>query len=178
MIYIPNMITIVNLICGLLAIYSLLVQDIYSAATLIFIGLFFDFFDGMIARKLNAVSDIGRELDSMADLVTFGVAPSIFAYCTCLYKLSIIGVLCMLIYNICSLFRLAKFNVKQSTLSTFIGMPTPLAGICLVTLSAMHNQILLVVGIGVISYLMVSNIKFPQFKKNTMESLESKNGAN
>ncbi|MEC1548285.1 CDP-diacylglycerol--serine O-phosphatidyltransferase [Bacillus rugosus] len=178
MIYIPNIITIGNLICGLLAIYSLLVQDIYSAATLIFIGLFFDFFDGMIARKLNAVSDIGRELDSMADMVTFGVAPSIFAYYTCLYELSITGVLCMIIYSICSLLRLAKFNVKQSKLSTFVGMPTPLAGICLVTLSTMHNQILLVVGIGIISCLMISNIKFPQFKKNTMESLGSKNGAN
>ena len=178
MIYIPNMITIGNLLCGLLAIYSLLVQDIYTAATLIFIGLFFDFFDGMIARKLNTVSDIGRELDSMADLVTFGVAPSIFAYYICLYELPIIGVLCMLIYSICSILRLAKFNVKQSTISTFIGMPTPLAGICLVTLSAMHNQILVVVGISILSYLMVSNIKFPHFKKNTMESLESKNGAN
>lgn len=176
--YIPNVVTIGNFVCGLLAIYSLLVQDIYSAATLIFIGLFFDFFDGMIARKLNAVSDVGRELDSLADLVTFGVAPSIFAYYTCLYETPTIGVLCMLIYSICSILRLAKFNVNQGTLSTFIGMPTPLAGICLVILSAMHNQILLVVGIGSLSYLMVSNIKFPHFKKNIMESLESKNESN
>lgn len=80
--YIPCMITIGNFICGLLAIHSLLYHNIHSAVLFIFTGMFLDFFDGMAARKLNAVSDMGRELDSFADLVTFGVA-SFYACLQC-----------------------------------------------------------------------------------------------
>ncbi|ASS69991.1 MULTISPECIES: CDP-diacylglycerol--serine O-phosphatidyltransferase [Bacillus] len=172
--YIPCIITIGNFICGLLAIYSLLVHDIYSAVTFIFTGLILDFFDGMIARKLDAVSDIGRELDSFADLVTFGVAPSMFAYSMVLSAIPFIGILCALAYSICGMVRLSKFNVEQSKLSTFIGMPIPFAAICLIILSFVNNPILLALGTCGLSYLMISEIKFPHFKKHTVEKLETR----
>ena len=68
--YIPNMMTIANFICGILAIYSVFFQDMYGAVMFIITGMVFDLFDGMVARKLDAVSEIGGELDSFADLVT------------------------------------------------------------------------------------------------------------
>ncbi|KOP72702.1 CDP-diacylglycerol--serine O-phosphatidyltransferase [Lysinibacillus sp. FJAT-14745] len=170
--HIPCMITIGNFICGLLAVHSLLFHDIYSAVTFIFVGMFLDFFDGMAARKLNAVSDIGKELDSFADLITFGVAPAMLAYNVALYSIPFIGTLCTLAYGTCGAIRLSRFNVHQSKSPTFIGMPIPLAGICLVILSFMNNSIVLALGTCVLSYLMVSKIKFPHFKRLTVENSE------
>ncbi len=94
--FIPNMITIANFICGLLAIYAVFVHDIYLGAVFIITGMLFDFFDGMVARKLDSVSEIGGELDSFADLVTFGVAPSILAYSVALKDLQSIGMMRLL----------------------------------------------------------------------------------
>lgn len=102
--YIPNMMTIANFICGVLAIYSVFVQDMYGAVMFIITGMVFDLFDGMVARKLDAVSEIGGELDSFADLVTFGVAPSILAYSVALKDLQSIGLLCALAYSVSSYF--------------------------------------------------------------------------
>ncbi len=118
--YIPNMITIANFVCGLLAIYAVFVHDMYLGAVFIITGMLFDFFDGMVARKLDAVSEIGGELDSFADLVTFGVAPSILAYSVALKDLQSIGMLCALAYSVCGMLRLARFNTQQSKLPTFI----------------------------------------------------------
>ena len=82
----------------------------------------------MVARKLDSVSEIGGELDSFADLVTFGVAPSILAYSASLKDLQSIGMICALAYSICGMLRLARFNTQQSKLPTFIGMPIPFSG--------------------------------------------------
>lgn len=172
--YIPCIVTIGNFICGLLAIYSLLFLDIYSAVIFIFTGLILDIFDGMIARKLDAVSDIGRELDSFADLVTFGIAPSMLAYSMTLSTLPFIGMLCALAYGVCGMIRLSKFNVEQSNLPTFIGMPIPFAATCLIILSFVNSPILLVLGTSGLSYLMISKIKFPHFKKHSIEKLETR----
>ncbi|AME06563.1 CDP-diacylglycerol--serine O-phosphatidyltransferase [Bacillus siamensis] len=172
--YIPSMITIGNFICGLLSIHSLLYHNIHSAVIFIFTGMFLDFFDGLAARKLNAVSEMGRELDSFADLVTFGVAPSMLAYSVSLYTIPFVGILIALSYSICGMIRLSRFNIGQSKLPTFIGMPIPFAGMCLVILSFINNAFLLGAGTIALSYLMVSNLKFPHFKKQAPENLESR----
>ncbi|YCA45473.1 CDP-diacylglycerol--serine O-phosphatidyltransferase [Bacillus sp. JZ8] len=173
MIYIPNMITIGNFICGILAVHSLLFHHVHSAVMLIFTGMFFDLFDGLAARKLNVVSEIGKELDSLADLVTFSVAPSMLAYSVSLYELPLIGLLCALAFSVCGMLRLARFNAEQSKLSTFIGMPAPFAAICLVVLSFVHNPVILAVGTCVLAYLMVSRVKFPHFKSQAPENVET-----
>lgn len=169
--YIPSMITIANFTCGLLAIYSVLVHDFYFGVIFIITGMLFDLFDGMVARKLNSVSEIGAQLDSFADLVTFGVAPSILAYSVSLNSLQSIGMLCALAYSICGMLRLARFNVQQSKLPTFIGMPIPFAALCLIILCFLNNPILLSLGTCGLSYLMVSTIKFPHFKKHMSEKV-------
>ncbi len=87
--YIPNMITIANFVCGIFAIHAVFFHDIYGAVIFIITGMVFDLFDGMVARKLDAVSEIGGELDSFADLVTFGVAPSILAYSVALKRFAV-----------------------------------------------------------------------------------------
>ncbi|MFJ7763822.1 CDP-diacylglycerol--serine O-phosphatidyltransferase [Bacillus toyonensis] len=171
--YIPNMITIANFVCGLLAIYAVFVHDIYLGAVFIITGMLFDFFDGMVARKLDAVSEIGGELDSFADLVTFGVAPSILAYSVALKELQSIGMICALAYSICGMLRLARFNTQQSKLPKFIGMPIPFAAMCLLILCFLNNPVSVAFGTCVLAYLMVSKIKFPHFKKDIAESLKS-----
>ncbi|EJS65810.1 CDP-diacylglycerol--serine O-phosphatidyltransferase [Bacillus cereus] len=171
--YIPNMITIANFVCGLLAIYAIFAHDIYLGAVFIISGMLFDFFDGMVARKLDSVSEIGGELDSFADLVTFGVAPSILAYSIALKDLQSIGMLCALAYSVCGMLRLARFNTQQSKLPTFIGMPIPFAAMCLLILCFLNNPVSVAFGTCVLAYLMVSRIKFPHFKKDISENLES-----
>ncbi len=171
--YIPNMITIANFVCGLLAIHAVFVHDMYGAVMFIITGMVFDLFDGMVARKLDSVSEIGGELDSFADLVTFGVAPSILAYSASLKDLQSIGMICALAYSICGMLRLARFNTQQSKLPTFIGMPIPFAAICLLILCLLNNPVSVAFGTCVLAYLMVSKIKFPHLKKDISESLKS-----
>ena len=81
------------------AIHAVFVHDMHGAAMFIITGMVFDLFDGMVARKLDSVSEIGGELDSFADLVTFGVAPSILAYSVALKDLQSIGMICALAYS-------------------------------------------------------------------------------
>ena len=77
---IPNLITCMNVISGTLAIFLAMYGLLTAAAILILVGMVFDFFDGMTARLLHVKSEIGKELDSLADMVSFGVAPAILAY--------------------------------------------------------------------------------------------------
>lgn len=78
--WVPNFITILNLMCGSIAIIAAFNNYLHISAILIFIAAVFDFFDGMSARLLHAYSDIGKQLDSLADIVSFGLTPSIIVY--------------------------------------------------------------------------------------------------
>ena len=129
----PNIITCCNLLCGCLAIFLGLHNAVDAACLCIILGAVFDFFDGMTARALHISGPIGKELDSLADMVTFGVAPSVLAY-------GIANSLeggqlpmefawwCFLICCIIAAFsalRLAKFNCDERQSLSFIGLPTP-----------------------------------------------------
>ena len=125
--HIPNTITCCNLISGCIATYWAFMGVAYLALLFIVIGAVFDFFDGMVARLLHVSSPIGKELDSLADDITFGFAPSaiIFSYlCTFHIHLPFIPFLAFVMAAFSAL-RLAKFNLDERQALGFIGLPTP-----------------------------------------------------
>jgi len=134
---IPNIITLTNLTCGLFSIIFAFQGNLKLAALCIFAGAFFDFFDGLVARILKVNGDLGKQLDSMADMVTFGVAPGFILF-HFIYELSheitfinatnenlFFPELIALLIPIFSAYRLANFNIDTRQTSSFIGLPTP-----------------------------------------------------
>ena len=124
--HIPNTITCCNLISGCIAIYFAFQGDYSLALLSIIIGAVFDFFDGMSARLLHVSSPIGKELDSLADVVTFGVAPSsiVFEYLCSFHEHLVIPFIAFVMAAFSAL-RLAKFNLDERQTTSFIGLPTP-----------------------------------------------------
>ena len=125
--HIPNTITCCNLISGSIATYWAFSGNYEMALLFIIIGAVFDFFDGMSARLLGVSSPIGKELDSLADDITFGFAPSaiIFSYlCTFHIHLLFVPFLAFVMAAFSAL-RLAKFNLDERQALGFIGLPTP-----------------------------------------------------
>lgn len=191
--HIPNTITCCNLISGCIAIAYAFSGKIEISFTWIIIGAVFDFFDGMSARLLKVSSPIGKELDSLADIVTFGVAPStilfskldIMSYPSILESLR--GILPFIAYIMAafSALRLAKFNLDERQTLGFIGLPTPANalfwGSLLIGLGKRIDSsplmcIFIIVGIFISSWLMVSEIpmfalKFKEWgwKKNQIK---------
>ena len=125
--HIPNTITCCNLISGCIATYFAFMGDAQMALLFIVIGAVFDFFDGMVARLLHVSSPIGKELDSLADDITFGFAPSaiVFNYlCTFHIHCFVLPFLAFIMAAF-SAVRLAKFNLDERQALGFIGLPTP-----------------------------------------------------
>ena len=125
--HLPNTITCCNLISGCIATYFAFMSDYRLALLFIVIGAVFDFFDGMVARLLHVSSSIGKELDSLADDITFGFAPSaiIFSYlCSFHIHLPFIPFIAFVMAAFSAL-RLAKFNLDERQALGFIGLPTP-----------------------------------------------------
>ena len=123
--HIPNLLTISNLICGCIALYFVFHEDLILAAYLIGLAAIFDFMDGAAARILNVSSPVGKELDSLADLISFGLVPGAFVFH--LLEASALNHLAFLALLIpaFSALRLAKFNVDERQTDYFIGLPTP-----------------------------------------------------
>jgi len=164
--FIPNTITFLNLLCGVLAIIYAYDGKYHLSAALILISSFFDCIDGKIACKLNAVSHFGKELDSLSDLVSFGVAPAILTYSAHIKDLGFIGIAIALTYIMCGAFRLARFNVKSHK-NHFTGLPIPIAGAIIAAGILVSNSLPLWTYpalISILSALMVSKVKFPCIK--------------
>lgn len=131
--HIPNSITCCNLISGGIAVWSAFMGDPAQALAWIVIGAAFDFFDGMSARLLHVSSEIGKELDSLADDITFGLAPaaivfselSIATYPAWLYPYAAFVPFVAFLIAAFSALRLAKFNLDTRQATSFIGLPTP-----------------------------------------------------
>ncbi|MCK0109047.1 CDP-alcohol phosphatidyltransferase family protein [Flavobacteriaceae bacterium S0825] len=143
--HIPNFVTLLNLFCGSIAVIFAVNGSLVIASFFAFLGIFFDFFDGLLARKLNAQSDLGLQLDSLADMVTSGLVPGIVMFQ--LFNLQgtdwfSFGVneavgfngsleeqtylpLMGLLITLASAYRLAKFNIDDNQTDSFIGLPTP-----------------------------------------------------
>jgi len=125
--YIPDFITSLNLLCGTVGITFALAGRFDVAFALMLLGAVFDFCDGLAARVLGAYSDLGKELDSLADVVTFGVLPAVMLSVlmrSCSFGTSWVSYIPLAI-AVFSGIRLAKFNVDDRQHSSFLGLPTP-----------------------------------------------------
>jgi CDP-diacylglycerol--serine O-phosphatidyltransferase len=131
--HIPNALTTLNLVCGLFSITMVFQNHLVWAAAFIFLAAVFDYLDGTAARLLKAYSEMGKQMDSLADVVSFGVAPGIIIFqllslnctsCNILERWHIIPYFAFLI-PVCSALRLAKFNIDPRQAVNFIGLPTP-----------------------------------------------------
>lgn len=130
LINIPNIITCSNLLCGCMAIFFGLQGEVGYAALCIVAGAIFDFFDGMTARALGISGPIGKEIDSLADAISFGLAPAVLAYqiARSVYGIdepNAIDFFLAMIMAAFSALRLAKFNCDERQSLSFIGLPTP-----------------------------------------------------
>jgi CDP-diacylglycerol---serine O-phosphatidyltransferase len=185
----PNLITLGSVFCGFNAIRLVAKEhpgeeDVYRAAVLLIFAMLFDLMDGRVARMTRTQSAFGLQLDSLADVISFGMAPAILVYKWVLYRLPVAGLLAAFLYVACAAVRLARFNVLASSPQTgapvkpgpyIIGLPTPPACGILISLvvanhaadgligRAEYTYTLMAVTIG-LSLLMVSNVRFRSFK--------------
>jgi CDP-diacylglycerol--serine O-phosphatidyltransferase len=161
---IPNFFTLSNLACGFISILMTFQGNFRWAALFVLIAGIIDRYDGRVARYLNVSSEIGKELDSLADLVSFGVAPSILIFS--LYNfinLGPIGYLIAVLFPIAGAYRLARYNCSSFD-GIFMGIPITAAGsfMALFSLISMKNTnslILPILFLISLSYLMISKLK-------------------
>ncbi|CUH94243.1 putative membrane protein [Propionispora sp. 2/2-37] len=165
---IPNALTALNLVLGMFAIVSTLHGRFSNAAIFIVAAMIADGFDGRVARLFNVSSDFGRELDSLCDLVSFGVAPAVLAYTFLLHEMGYAGYFVAALFATCGALRLARFNINTGIVKGyFMGLPIPAAGCVVATfvlLGIKPATWLFAVMVILFAYLMVSTIKYPDFK--------------
>ena len=149
--YIPNALTLLNLFCGSIAVIFVMNDDFVTASLFVFLGIFFDFFDGFAARKLHVQSELGLQLDSLADMVTCGLVPGLIMYKLLVlsdsswghaaidysnFSFSDISLLPLLglFITLASAYRLAKFNLDEDQQTYFKGLPTPANALLIIAL--------------------------------------------
>jgi len=180
---VPNIITCFNLIAGCMSIICAFNYNFLWSFLFILIGAGFDFFDGLTARILKSYSDIGKELDSLVDMVSFGMAPAFSLFCFAGYYNIFPGnwSYIMFLIPVFSALRLAKFNIDTRQTEEFIGLATPANAIFFGSLTylastssyrvinyAAYNYIIISILVVLFCILMVSEIKMFSFKfKNT-----------
>lgn len=156
-----NLLTITNLFLGGFSIAESLKGNLSLSLLLIFIAALADRFDGMVARKLNIESELGKQLDSMSDIISFGVAPALLIYQGILSDFDFPGTFFTILYIACGAFRLARFNISDNN-GYFTGLPITAAG-CLLTLSFLmipyFPPVSFLFFIIILSLLMVSSFK-------------------
>ncbi|MGD0581932.1 MAG: CDP-diacylglycerol--serine O-phosphatidyltransferase [Bacteroidales bacterium] len=138
--HIPNIITSLNLASGFIAVVFIMNGEPVTASWIILAAMLFDFLDGFASRLLHAYSDMGRELDSLADVVSFGVAPGLMIYSLLSGEMvssslsgKIPAIAAAAIFPVCAGLRLAKFNTDTTQTVSFKGLPTPAAALAVVT---------------------------------------------
>ncbi|REK69175.1 CDP-diacylglycerol--serine O-phosphatidyltransferase [Paenibacillus paeoniae] len=166
---IPSLLTVGNLFLGVIAILLVFNEKPSLAAMMVLIAMLLDGVDGRVARALNAQSEFGKELDSLSDVISFGVAPAFIMYVVAFQDLSpALAWTATALFPICGALRLARFNVITSNAGYFIGLPIPAAGGVLATLALFKEDIpvsVLLTSTLVLALLMVSTIRYPNFKK-------------
>lgn len=171
----PNLITTGSLFSGFYAIVASMDGRFYPAAWAILIAMILDGLDGRVARMTKTTSGFGVQYDSLADLVAFGVAPGIMTYLWALKDFKQFGWAAAFLFVVCGALRLARFNVQQGTFDPryFNGLPIPAAAVMVASSVAFYHEMgwisqgsTFILGMMyVLSFLMVSNVKYISFKK-------------
>ena len=172
----PNIFTSMNLFFGFFAVIASINGKFVSAAFAIYIAAVFDLLDGKIARATHTTSKFGIEYDSLADLVSFGLAPGLMMYLWALKPLGRFGWLAAFLFMACGALRLARFNTQTGKISSdhFVGLPIPAAAsMTAATILLWHkfglavesHRLLMLLMLYALAFLMVSNIKYNSFKK-------------
>ena len=169
---ISDIISLLNMISGFLSVISSINHDFELAAILMLIAIMFDSADGWVARKLNRQDELGfgKNIDSLSDIISFGVAPAVFIY-TCINTTpgifqSIVIIISILIV-VCGVLRLTRYNVIADKLNTkdFIGFPIPGISFVMATfyLSGFFNPYIALILSVIVSLLMICNVRYPKF---------------
>ena len=171
----PSLFTTGNVFCGFYSFIAALNNQYYVAAWAIVLAIVFDFLDGRIARMTKTTSDFGMQYDSLADIISFGMAPAFLAYAWVLRPFGRVGWMAAFLFLLCGALRLARFNVTKPDISKqyFTGLPTPAAAAVLSSIIIAFENLLetrihpsiMVIMVYSLAFLMVSNIKYPAFKK-------------
>nr|WP_298994311.1 CDP-alcohol phosphatidyltransferase family protein [uncultured Polaribacter sp.] len=181
--HLPNLITLANLFCGSIAVIYAVEENFEYAGLFVVLGIFFDFFDGLAARLLKVTGELGKQLDSLADMVTSGVVPGIIMFKLIQINLEVNGnififedpildvALIGLFLTLAACLRLAKFNIDDRQTTSFIGLPTPAMSLFVVSLPLIQqysdvafakelisNNYVLIAITWILSYLMNSEI--------------------
>lgn len=188
--YIPNLLTLGNLLCGTIATVFAIKGDFFATAILVMLGILFDFFDGFAARMLKVQGELGKQLDSLADMVTSGVVPGIVMMQMLVNALDVDAVgyfgvdeygatgsnlpYLGLLLTLGAGYRLAKFNIDERQSDSFIGVPTPAMSLFVISLpliaqfdkesfliGLIENQYFLILITVLFTYLM--NAEIPLF---------------
>jgi CDP-diacylglycerol--serine O-phosphatidyltransferase len=184
MFVLPNLFTVSSIFLGF---YSMTLSagdpspaQLYRAALAIFFAIFFDMFDGRVARMTKTQSEFGEELDSLADVISFGAAPALLVYKWALAPLGFLGMFLSFAFAACGALRLARFNVlarrgDKASHRFFVGLPIPLAAGTIVSLVIAHyrafgsttdptTHVPIAAVVGALAFLMVSTIRYRTFK--------------
>lgn len=175
--FVPNIFTALNLGCGYFSILQSMQGNFKFAAVLIILGCFFDLMDGRMARMMGCQSSFGEQFDSLSDLVTFAIAPSILFYKFFLMNLGRVGLVVSFLFCLCGALRLARFNANIGKVDSnfFQGLPSPVAAAAIVgsIFYALEFSMYLAIPawiaaiyIAFYALLMISSIPFPAFKNS------------
>jgi CDP-diacylglycerol--serine O-phosphatidyltransferase len=166
---IPNMITCGSIFCGTASLIMTLHANFIPAAILIFFAVFFDIMDGRVARSLGGSSAFGEELDSLADAISFGLAPALLMYSVYIDAAGgILGILAAAFFALCGVLRLARFNVSHVPAGPFQGLPIPAGGLTLAAFVIARFPLAAAAAMLVMAFigaLMVSSVPFCNAKK-------------
>jgi CDP-diacylglycerol--serine O-phosphatidyltransferase len=172
----PTLFTTGNLFCGFWAIISVFQEKFLYAAIAILLASIFDVLDGKVARLSGATTRFGVQYDSLADLLSFGIAPALLAFTWALRPYGRLGWLAAFFFVFCGALRLARFNVMSASGETkyFKGLPIPVAALTIALTILLYlrlietewvKDIVILVMIYVLAFLMVSNIRYASFKE-------------
>jgi CDP-diacylglycerol--serine O-phosphatidyltransferase len=171
------MLTASNLVLGMISIMYTISGNFFMAGVFILLAMVADGLDGRAARFFKVSSEFGKELDSLCDLVSFGVAPAVLAYEFMLKDIGVFGAVAAIMFATCGALRLARFNVNTGVVhGFFMGLPIPAGGCVVATfimLGIRPDETLFALLVMLYGYLMVSRVRYPDFKGKDGEPIRT-----